>query len=253
MRQRFRNYAELVSECLMMGRPVDSRYGPTKELVAVGLAFPAGELVQRPKMNRGIGWIEMLHLLAGIHRPDDIARVAPKADLSLFTLDMAYGPRVKDQVLEVIEAIKRDSSRRQAVLFIGKPENGPTSSQPCTSTIQFLRSQNTDVVDAVVSMRSWDLVKGLPYDGVMFGGLLQAISTIAGFYPGMVYVTAGSAHVYDADAHLTPIPCHDRFQISSTVLKGSWADVQEWADVESSRLQYGETPDHISITKGESF
>jgi hypothetical protein len=155
------------------GAEVPSRYGATLELPRpLNVTFDAGMLLSRPKINYGLGWMELLQLLAGIFDPKALVRMAPNAQHNLFTFQMAYGPRIYHRMPAIIMKLQEDPGTRQAVLFIGHPDDGPTSDLPCTISIQFLIRFGT--MRANVSMRSWDLVKGMAYDVMMFGGLTLA-------------------------------------------------------------------------------
>jgi hypothetical protein len=190
-------YGDLVPNVWYTGARVPSRHGPTAEKLGVQVRFRAGETVRRPGVNRALGYMELMQLIGGVFDPAALRRVAPRADHSLFTPQMAYGPRVADQVPRTIMALQRDPLTRQAVVFVGGVADGPTPNLPCTETIQFVIRDSS--LHAVVSMRSWDLVKGLTYDVVMFGGLTLTVAACLGYRAGVVTVTAGSAHVYQAD------------------------------------------------------
>lgn len=213
-------YERLVSDVLCEGFDTEVRGHSTRELLGTRVTFEPGELVTRKGVNRALGYMELLQLLAGVFDLDALKRVAPKAQHDLFTPQMAYGPRIKDQLLPVVEALYGDPTTRQAVLYVGSAANGPTSSLPCTETIQFLRRGG--FLHTYVAMRSWDLVKGLTYDVVMFGGLAMAIAMILGDTAGPVTVTAGSAHIYAEDfAKARDIPAqHDRFNFAEGATYG---------------------------------
>ena len=220
------SYKSIIDAVLASGLETPSRYGPTREVLGMSLILPAGRMVRRKGISEALGWMELTQLIAGVFDPEALKKVAPKAQHELFTSQMAYGPRLKDQMHNVIRTLRRDPLSRQAVLFVGKPEDGPTSDLPCTETIQLLLRDES--LNAVVSMRSWDLIKGLPYDLMMFGGLVQALAAVLDRDPGWVRVTAGSAHVYEEDL--------ERLEILETTRAFSlpqafceWSDAVRWA------------------------
>ena len=188
------NLDYLVRSVMRNGDRVESRYGTTREIIGGRLRVESGSLIQRPGINYNLGFMEMYQLLGGIYDPEAIQRVAPKADLSLFTPDMAYGPRIVDQISPILEALRKDQRTRQAVVFVGKPDNGPTSSLPCTITIQFFIRPGKRLADnfihAYVNMRSWDLCRGLPYDIMMFSGLLEIVGRCLNYQAGNITVCA---------------------------------------------------------------
>ena len=188
------NLWNLIHEVTRFGELVESRYGPCYEIQGGRLVVPSGALVYRKGINYSLGWMEMFQLLAGVYDLPAIQRIAPAANHSLFTYSMAYGPRAIPRLPRIIEALRSDSNTRQAVLFIGIPEDGPTSDLPCTLTMQFLIRKG--LLDAVVSMRSWDLCRGLPYDLMMFSGLLKMVGRILLLPTGRITVLSGSTHIY---------------------------------------------------------
>jgi hypothetical protein len=220
------SYRELVDFIVGNGARVPSRYGDTLEVTGASLEFEAGALVSRKGINHALGYMELLQLIAGVYDLNAIARVAPKADLSLFTPQMAYGPRVVDQIPTLIQALKDNPLTRQAVLYIGKPEDGPTPSQPCTTAIQFILRDET--LFASVSMRSWDVFKGFPYDIMMFGGLVMAMARCLDVLPGSIAASASSLHAYVADLSRTPKDCNLYFEFDDSAPR-TWNGFRLWA------------------------
>ena len=219
------DYAELVETVRNYGSIVPSRMGPTREKLGLQVVTIPGYIQQRHGFNKRLGYMELAQLLAGVYRPDYLARVAPNAQHGLFTPQMAYGPRALGQMTEIVRVLRNDPGTRQAVLFIGQRSDGPTSDLPCTVTIQFLR--RAGFLHAIVSMRSWDLIKGLPYDLMMFGGLQMLVANVLGDEEGSLLVNAGSAHVYEEDFAKTPTP--RRLAFSVDVGFSQWTDVTRTA------------------------
>jgi hypothetical protein len=241
------SYNELVKSTIESGIKVQSRFGDTHEQIGGRITFPAGYLVQRRRMNYTIGWMELLQLLAGKYDAFSIERAAPRAKLSLFTPSMAYGPRVAPQIPRILDALTNDPQSRQAIVFVGTKEDGPTNDQPCTTSIQFLI--RGAAVHSIVSMRSWDLAKGLPYDVFMFGGLTLVMSHILNYKNGSVTVTAGSCHVYDEDqpiAHASSGTARFRFDFH---VPGTWEGVQNWAAKQVAVLQPSQCPAGVRFTR----
>ena len=229
------SFSGYFSTVVKHGQTVPSRFGSTIEMPQpLSITFDAGDMVSRRGINYDIGWIELLQLVAGIYEPQAFARVAPNANLELFTSKMAYGPRIRWQMIPVIEALRIEPNTRQAVVFIGHPDDGPTSDLPCTISIQFLRRASH--INASVSMRSWDLVKGMAYDVMMFGGLTQVVANCLGLLPGKVTVTAGSAHIYESEIEFAPKPLDRQFKISRSI-GSTWFDYVVWAAEQSSTLE----------------
>lgn len=237
-------YPEFFERVKLTGKKVPSRYGDTVELLSEQFVFHAGALVNRPKINYALGWQEALQLVAGIYEKDWIERVAPAANMDLFTKDMAYGLRVGMQIHSYFAALVNDSDTRQAVMFIGHPRDGMSSSQPCTTSIQFIIRDL--YLHMNISMRSWDLYRGLPYDIMMFGLLNLSLSRALGITPGKIAVTAGSAHVYTSDLENTPVECNTHFNFAKSA-PDQWGLIVAWAENEARNLQRRGTPNGIIV------
>jgi Thymidylate synthase len=234
----------LVREVLNRGTRAESRYGPCIEVINGRFECSSGTLITRRRINWSLGWMEFLQLVAGIWDISGIMRVAPNADHSLFTYAMSYGPRLRNQMPEIIAALRRDPDTRQAVLFIAKPEDGVSSNLPCTLTIQFLR--RNDMVHGIVTMRSWDLCRGLPYDLMMFSGLLEVVSRCVGLLAGRVIVNAGSAHIYVDQLEYIPYVANQRWNFVGAPT--TWKDFVLWAATNIPLLKKGGTPNNIEVT-----
>lgn len=237
----FRDYFETV---VLWGARVDSRLGPTIEAAEpLTIEFSPGELVVRPKINYALGWAEMLMLIGGSFDLNAVKRVAPKAQLDLFTAQAAYGPKTKDQLPRIVKELVDHPESRRAVLYIGGREFAPDE-QPCTCTIQFLVRES--IMRTIVTMRSWDLVKGMAYDVTMFGGLALAVARCVGALASTVYVTAGSPHVYEIEREFAPYNQARWFEFSSGV-PTDWTGIVSWANEELDRLDRGGTPKGVEV------
>lgn len=237
-----RLFAEAVLE---NGSKVESRYGSCFEIMGGQLVVPAGILIERKGLNLSIGWMEMYQLAAGVFDLDQLKRVAPNADHSLFTEAMAYGPRINLRIQSIIDTLRINPETRQAVLFIGGPEDGPTSELPCTVTIQFLVRDET--IYAIVSMRSWDLCRGLPYDLMMFSGLLMLVGRCLGYTVGAVMVNAGSTHIYEGWTHRLPKTAPAIWTFDRDV-PHDWNDIKAWANFGMKTFQNGKLPPGVQIS-----
>lgn len=237
----------LAADVLKFGRPVASRYGPSLELIGGQFEMLSGGLIERQGINWSLGWMELLQFVAGTYDLSAIKRVAPKANHSLFTYEMAYGPRIYDQMIELLHTLSVNPETRQAVLFIGKPEDGPTSCLPCTLTMQFLIRDGR--LNGVVSMRSWDLCRGLPYDIMMFSGLLKIVARCLEIPDGLLIVTAGSAHVYQDQMDKLPCLSSTRWRFTEDA-PTSWIGFVGWAVNNILYLKKGGRPGCIEYFSG---
>lgn len=227
------NYPRLVADIMNNGYKVESRLGPTSELIGAQVSFIAGTMVWRPKFSCPLGFMELIQLIAGVYEPEHLQRMAPSAKMEYFSRVSAYGPRMYDGELpevddqqmlmshlhKVFHEFLHIKNTRRAVIFIAKSSDAPED-MSCTLTIQLLARDG--ILHTVVGMRSWDVIRGLPYDIMMFGGLTLAIAKVAKLKPGCVIVNAGSLHFYHSDLELVPLERKEaifNFKISD---KASW-------------------------------
>jgi hypothetical protein len=162
--------------------------------------FVPGQVFTRPGMNMDIGFIELLQWIAGTFSIKPFERHAPKAHLELFTYQMAYGPRTKTQWQAVIDTLNSDQATRRAVVMIAHHNDTPES-LPCTLSMQFILNSvgaSIQTLHTIVTMRSNDLVWGLPTDIIQFGGIAQMIASCTSSVATSVVVNCGDSHVYDA-------------------------------------------------------
>lgn len=196
------SYADVVTKTLAEGTKIPSRYGMTFERRNVTVAAMAGEWPRRPGLNMHIGLMEGLFLVSGTFDLGRIIAVAPRADHDLFTVDGAYGPRVRGQLPKLVDMLTADPDSRQHILYIGRAGDQYKSDTPCTNSLQFLR--RAEFLNCIVNMRSSDLIKGLPTDMMQFGLLTQVLALCLGVMPGVVAINAASSHLYQLDMDKLP-------------------------------------------------
>lgn len=167
----------------------------------VTFATKIGLTYRRANDNPLIGFMEGLQFVAGEFNHGDIARVAPHAQLDLFTGQSAYGPRVGDQIFNVIHELRNDVHSRRAVIVLAKPEES-LEDRPCTTSLQFRADKFGQIMSTIVTMRSSDAVWGLPYDLIQFGLMSQVIAACVGMATDNLIINIGDAHIYENTAHL---------------------------------------------------
>lgn len=234
----------LAREVLTLGKIVDSRYGKTIEMLGGQLKCSSGTLFTRTGINYSLGFMELLQMVGGVFDLEAIKRVAPNANHSLFTYPMAYGPRIKHQMNRLLTTLRSDPRSRQAVLFVGSRDDGMSSDLPCTLAIQF--RQRNGYLHAIVSMRSWDLCRGLPYDVIMFSGLLEIVARCMIWKPGDLIVHAGSAHIYEDQKEKIPYISDYRWYLTDDA-PTTWGKWREWAHRNIERLERGGIPEHVRL------
>ncbi len=118
----------------------------------------------------------------------------------------AYGYRwrkhfERDQLKEVIDHLKKDSTSRQAVVMAWDPSqdglsnSGKDKNIPCPMGFQVSIAGN--MLHINVYQRSADLILGLPYDMLMYSMLNCAMSKELLVLPGKTIFNIGNAHIYD--------------------------------------------------------
>ena len=114
----------------------------------------------------------------------------------------AYGKRLNGNIVEAIEKLKEDNSTRQAVLPILTPMDMQhnTKDTPCTLAIQFLIRDG--YLNAITTMRSNDIIWGLPYDLFMFTIMQEVVynelkKSIPNLKLGWYLHRPGSLHLYE--------------------------------------------------------
>jgi len=195
-----RSYRHTLLSCLKDGTITPSRVGgmdsldvgQTTELRDLTFEFTPGDEFYRPGYSRKLAVLEALHLLAGTFDADHFKAVAPKVGSGMFTAQMAYGPRVQPHLERVSRELVDNPHSRRAVVFVSDNGSWPP---PCTNSIQWLIRQGR--LETIITMRSWDLWLGLPYDLFMFGAVSLAMAGALSLPLGRARVHAASAHLYE--------------------------------------------------------
>lgn len=119
------------------------------------------------------------------------------------TVPGAYGPRLfsfrgVNQIDEVVTLLqKRPSTRRAVIQLYDASDISGISSPPCTCTLQFLIRK--DRLNLIVSMRSNDVLMGLPHDVFAFTMIQEILARKLGIEIGEYTHFVGSLHLYAAD------------------------------------------------------
>lgn len=107
----------------------------------------------------------------------------------------AYGKRIAPMIKKIINKLKNDKDSRQAVLSIYNNDFYiDTKDVPCTLSIQFI--VRNEKLNAITTMRSNDIIWGLPYDIFMFTNLQQVIANTLNLKLGWYEHNPTSMHVY---------------------------------------------------------
>ncbi len=146
---------------------------------------------------------------------DDLAYLQPYAPrmaefsddgLSLYG---AYGVRFKNQMMHLVDTLKRDPMSRQATITTWRQNPLPSKDIPCTVALTW--QIRDGALNLHVYMRSSDAWLGFPYDVFSFSMMTTFICGMLNersdpryaeeypLYPGTLYLTAASAHIYSHD------------------------------------------------------
>ena len=198
------DHRELLNQVTTKGSVRDTRGGRTIELLPRTWEFSGGfiaSVTKRPKSLRAIGVVEGVALIAGVDASKALLRIAPKmkafADDGVFL--GGYGPLAARQWDRVIDELRDTPASRRAVVALYSAEHAWSiaSNIPCTCTLQFF--SRFGEVDMHVHMRSNDAWKGFTYDLVAFRIAQLHVAACLGLYPGRIFWTAGSMHLYEYD------------------------------------------------------
>lgn len=199
----------------------------TRELLAYQTTWPmASPVILNPARKLGYRFMaaEAAWVLSGDNRLETIrpfSRRIHRFSDDGRTFDGAYGPPFVDQAAHVARTLHADRASRQAVMTIWRPRPGPSKDTPCTVALQWLiRPDDTLWGDGggrlhcVATMRSSDAWTGIPYDIFTFSMMsAYVLLALRGLDEklhgkseepylltlGLLYLTAGSAHLYKRD------------------------------------------------------
>lgn len=200
---------------LVMGQGslVDPRKMPTKEVLGVSfeLKQPRNRLTTLPirQWSSALAVGELAWHLRGDKDVEPLAFYTPRwrdfADNAGEVRGSCYGARIfgrtEDQPTSqwdnVKELLSKDPNSRRAVLSFQSGANvaAVTNDLSCTNTLQFLSREGK--LHAFVSMRSNDVIWGVPYDLFLFTSLQELMAIELGQELGSYHHYASSMHIYD--------------------------------------------------------
>jgi thymidylate synthase len=203
-------FLRVLADVLMTGRRVAPRGDDTYELpgVTIELTNPRQSMavgVGR-KFSRKLAYAEALQLSGGFSDPVGLVDFVPQMrkfmDANVF--HGAYGPRIKDQVPDVLKRLEHDPFSRRALLQIWRADwdlhNEGLHDYPCTLNLQFFMRDGA--LEMHTNMRSNDVWLGLPYDIFQFTFLQLNVAHILRVPVGSYFHHANSLHLYHSDALL---------------------------------------------------
>lgn len=195
----------LLEKIMEHGEHVAPRGLPTRELLGhvtkVDMSHPV-VVSQERKLGYRFMCAEAAWILSGDNRVETIAPyskvISRFSDDGVFFFG-AYGPRIRDQVRHVVQALSADHDTRQAVMSIWRPNPPVTKDVPCTLTVQFMIRDGA--LDCFLNMRSSDVWLGVPYDWFNFTMLTGYVCLLLREKYGLS-LKPGTLHFYAASQHL---------------------------------------------------
>lgn len=219
------SYTELVDYVKARGTIRRPRGIETWEIQNVMLKIDGGVIIGRKGMNQRLALLESAMLLGGIFDLNLIKTTAPRANHSLYLKQSNYGPRVKTQLEQVVEALRDDLQTRRAMIYFNN-RGQERDDLACTTSIQLFADEQY-VLNATVTMRSWDLVYGLPMDLVMFSSVLMMVADALQLHTGALTINVGSLHIYGSTAHLG---CEDSDQLTFGLTLPETSNVKDYIE-----------------------
>ena len=193
----FRNYyASLVTSVVNNGFIMDSRIGPAREVLAGTAVIHPYIVFQRPGFSWNFAIIDALQAIAGYFDRSELEEALGHKMRIPYNTASAWGPYLKNTLSTVIYQLLQNPESRRCTVHFGADRPGEQE-KPCCSLIQFIVRR--DLLYMVVDMRSWDLGVGFLYDIIVFQVLMAVVASALSVKPGLISITAGSAHVYQKD------------------------------------------------------
>ena len=192
-------YGQLLRQVVDDGDESSPRGMKIKEArpLVLSIANPRQCVVKRPGMSRAFMWAEQLLLISGEHDKELLARYSKRGG-DMLNHYGAYGPRIRDQLPEIIKELSVDKDSRRAIVYISRPDDlryADELNMPCTLGYHFMI--RNDKLELTCYMRSWDLVWGLSYDIPNAVQLQMLVAADLGLQLGPYSHVAGSGHVYE--------------------------------------------------------
>ena len=244
-----------------VGMKQTSRVGETLLLDPIRLVYNPEETLQTQYFNPALAFVEATQILVGETHRDAIAAVAPKTyEKGYFDRsNVEYGEMVGVQIPRMLQELYDTPYSRRIVAVAGGDEEDPEE-RPCAISVQLvLKGEQLNVF---VSMRSWDLVRGTPYNVVMWGVLAQTITEYFGFIKSAkVEIYATLPHIYLEDLHLAvgasegpSYRVKNPISAWMTDLRKMWKeDLKEapWCQ-KCKSTSWHRTPSYVSVTEGRN-
>lgn len=214
------SYADMVRLVMSFGSEVSPRGKPNLEVRPVILStWPNRNnlAVQDKNVSYRFAMAELMAVVCGWYDVGWLKRFNPRIEQfsdDSSTFHGSYGRRLKWQLPEALDLFSQDHLTRQVVLNIWNSElDLATVSKDLPCNTQVLLKLRDSMASGepplrhlhmTVVRRSSDLIWGVPYDHVVFGGLLIALSECLKVIPGQLVEVIDSLHIYKPEAGFYP-------------------------------------------------
>lgn len=197
-------YREQLHALLHYGNLVITKERPTMEMLNVTtcISSPMYRVAPVPG-RRWSPWVALSESLWMIAGQNDVASLLPYNKRIIDFSDNgetfygAYGERMKEQIPQLIERLRKDPTDRRCYLLIWRPEDltADTKDPPCNGALMFKLRGN--ILDMTVINRSNDIHWGLYAVNIpQFGFLQVLLANQLGVEPGLQVHLSNSLHLY---------------------------------------------------------
>lgn len=208
---------------------------------------------------------ELVWHLRGSDSTDEVAFYAPRwrhiANGSPTIIGSSYGAKMfrrtdgrPSQWDRALAVLRQDKDSRRAVIHLSSPDLDlldPGSDIACAMTLQLLLRDGR--LDAICTMRSNDVVLGLPYDVFLFTMVQEIAAMELGCDLGRYHHQVGSLHLYESQLALAQRVAAARSQVSAPMRRmGAVGGIDELLDGEA-RSRLGEGPRSQMTTTSNDY
>ena len=162
---------------------------------------------------------------------------------------MERGINQLENVLRTI--ITNPSDRRTIVSGWNPAEFDQMELPPCHMDYRFVAFEDTKTLHVVMTIRSWDLFLGAPFNIASTSLFLAIMARLAGYTPGTVTIQATNAHLYeDHFDQVKEILTREHFEAPQLVLSDSIKRIENLDEIAGvfTRIE----PDAISLVGYQS-
>jgi len=259
----------LVTALLTEGESVAPRKMPTLEMRAVCFSIrdPRRRYISLEPRHWSLPYAvgEFCWHAAASNRLDAISFYAPRwkqmSDDGTTIRSSCYGAKIfgnrnglGSQWNVVRDLLVADPATRRAVLVLAEPldfQSVMSSDVSCAASLQFLVRDRR--LDAIGTMRSNDVMLGLPYDVFLFTMLQEMMACETQMDPGEYHHIVGSLHLYDGDLRIAKRISESRALLSEPMPKMRSLDGLASILEAEKMLRTGEVTDIIRSSSAPNY